>query len=99
MGRVHRPLGDWTIRPEPRPIQTLPPGGFRIDKMAVTEAHIPAAGRDSGTGPDSQRLTEELSRLDATVHTLNARFAQERMRVAQAHGDLEAFTFWLQDAE
>jgi hypothetical protein len=40
-----------------------------------------------------------LSRLDATVHTLNARFAQERMRVAQAHGDIEAFTFWLQDAE
>jgi hypothetical protein len=67
--------------------------------MTVTEAHIPSAGGGVETGSDPQRVKAELNRLDATIHTLNARFAQERMRVARAHADIEAFTFWLQDAE
>jgi hypothetical protein len=65
----------------------------------VTEAPICSADGDAETGPESERLKAELSRLDATVHLLNAKFAQERMRVAQTHMDVEAFTFWLRDAE
>lgn len=65
----------------------------------MTETLLSSTGGQAETGPDSQRLVAELCRLDATVHTLNARLAQERMRVAQTHADVEAFTLWLQNAE
>jgi hypothetical protein len=41
----------------------------------------------------------KIEQLEATVHILNAKFALERMRVAEARADVETLTFWLRDAE
>jgi hypothetical protein len=46
-----------------------------------------------------ERLRQEVDRWEATAQVLNAQFAQERMRVAEARADVEAYTFWLQEAE
>lgn len=46
-----------------------------------------------------ERVKAEFRDRESVIHQLNAQYARERIKLASAHSDIEAMSFWLDGAE